>query len=302
MQFKQPQEHEELYPIETSYPIELVHMDFVTIGKVGEAKALNVLAVTDHFTKYAQAFVTPKQTVQVVAKTLREQYLVQYGWPSQIMTDQGQSFESSLIKELCALAQTKKIRTTPFRPESNGACERFNSTLINMIGTLNHDDKNHWPEWVSALTYAYNCMVSTVTGFMPYYLMYGRRSLIGIHVEYRVTLPEISDKNQQNFIQKLKARLKWAFKTAKEHAEKEMAQHKHYHDHKMHYMRLEVGDQVLVHIKAFGTDHKIADKWENNPYIVEEHMAGKPVYKVKPVWDITGTKSCILHRNMLYSI
>ena len=77
--------------------------------------------------------------------------------------------------------------------------------------------------------------------------------------------------------------LKWAFKTAKEHAEKEMAQHKHYHDHKMCCMRLEVGDQVLVHIKAFGTDHKIAGKWENDPYIVEECMTGKPVYNVKPV-------------------
>ena len=81
---------------------------------------------------------------------------------------------------------------------------------------------------------------------MPYYLMYGRRSLIGIDVEYRVTLPEISGKSQQNFTQKLEAQLKWALKTAKEHAEKEMAQHKHYHDCKMHCMRLEVGDQVLV--------------------------------------------------------
>ena len=88
-------------------------MDFVTIGKIGEAKVLNVLVITDHFTKYTQAFVTPKQTAQVVAKTLWEQYLVHYGWPSQIMTDQGRSFESSLIKELCALAQTKKIRTNP---------------------------------------------------------------------------------------------------------------------------------------------------------------------------------------------
>ena len=111
------------------------------------------------------------------------------------MTDQGKSFESSLIKELCALAQTKKISTTPYGLESKGACERFNATLINMIGTLNHDDKNYWPERVSALTYAYNCMVSMVTGFMPYYLMYGRRPLIGINVEYGVTLPEISDKN-----------------------------------------------------------------------------------------------------------
>ena len=171
-----------------------------------------------------------------------------------------------------------------------------------MIETLNHDERKDWPEWVSALTYAYNCTVSTATGFMPYYLMYRRRPLIGIDVEYGVTLPEISDKSWQNFIQKLEARLKWAFKTVKEHAEKEMAWHKHYHDHKMHCMRLEVGDRVLVHIKAFGTDHKIADKWENDSYIVKEHMTGKPVYKVKPVQDVTGTKTCILHRNMLYLI
>ena len=134
MQFKQPQECEELHPIETSYLMELVHMDFVTIGKVVEAKVLNVLVITDHFTKCVQAFATPEQTVQIIAKTLWKQYLVHYGWPSQIMTDQGRSFESSLIKELCTLAQTKKIRTTLYRPESNGACERFNATLINMIG------------------------------------------------------------------------------------------------------------------------------------------------------------------------
>ena len=171
-----------------------------------------------------------------------------------------------------------------------------------MIGTLNQDEKKDWPEWVSALTYAYNCMLSTVTGFMPYYLMYGRRSLIGIDVEYGVTLPEISDKNWQNFVKKLEARLKWAFKTAKEHGEKEMVRHKHYHECKMCCMRLEVGDQVLVCIKTFDSDHKIAVKWENDPYIVKEHMAGKPVYKVKPVQDVVGTKSHIGHRNMLYPI
>ena len=118
-------------------------MDFVIIGKVGEAAVLNILVITDHFTRpqYAQVFVTPKQTAQVVAKTLWEQYLVHYGWPSQIMTDQERSFESSLIKELCALAQTKKIRMTLYRPDLNGACERFKTTLIKMSGTLNQDEK-----------------------------------------------------------------------------------------------------------------------------------------------------------------
>ena len=93
--------------------MELVHMDFVIIGKVIEAKVLNALVIIDHFTKYTLTFVTPKQTAEVVAQTLREQYLVHYGWPSQIMTDQGRSFKRSLIKELCALAQIEKVRITP---------------------------------------------------------------------------------------------------------------------------------------------------------------------------------------------
>ena len=35
-----------------------------------DSKSVNVLVVTDHFTEYAQAYVTPKQTAVIVAKTL----------------------------------------------------------------------------------------------------------------------------------------------------------------------------------------------------------------------------------------
>ena len=45
-------------------------------------------------------------------------------------------FENSLIAELCKLTGVKKLRTTPYKPQINGQCGKFNSTLINMIGTL----------------------------------------------------------------------------------------------------------------------------------------------------------------------
>ena len=105
-----------------------------------------------------QAYVTPKQTAAVTAKTLWENFLVHYGWPTSILTDQGRSCENSLMKELCAIAGVTKIRTSPYRPESNGQCERFNQTLINMIGTLTLEEKQKWPEWISTLTHAYSCI------------------------------------------------------------------------------------------------------------------------------------------------
>ena len=79
---------------------------------------------------------TASQSASEVAKTLWDWFLLHYGWPSQIMTDQGRNCENKLVQELCDLAQVKKLGTTPYRPETNGACEKFNSTLISMLGTL----------------------------------------------------------------------------------------------------------------------------------------------------------------------
>ena len=87
-----------------TYPLELVHLDFLTIGKEGSDKNVNILVITDHFTQYSQAFIMPKQTAPCIAKTLWKNFLVHYGWPEKIITDQGKSFENQLVKELCDLA------------------------------------------------------------------------------------------------------------------------------------------------------------------------------------------------------
>ena len=80
--FKQPQEKAEMQPILVSYPLELIHLDFLTLGgKAGDTKSINFLVVTHHFTKYAQAYITPKQTALVVTCTLWENFLVHYGSP-----------------------------------------------------------------------------------------------------------------------------------------------------------------------------------------------------------------------------
>ena len=44
-------------------------------------KVTNILVITDHFSRYAQAYVTLKQTAVVVAHALWENFLVHYGWP-----------------------------------------------------------------------------------------------------------------------------------------------------------------------------------------------------------------------------
>ena len=68
LRFKQPQERSEMQPILVSYPMELVHLDFLSLGgKADDNRSIHIIIVTDHFTKYAQVYITPKQTAVVVA-------------------------------------------------------------------------------------------------------------------------------------------------------------------------------------------------------------------------------------------
>ena len=122
--FKQQASVEEITQTVATYPLELVHADFLTIGgKKDVRKDINILVVTDHFTRFARAYVTSSLSAATAAKKLFEEYFTQYGWPTKLITDQGGAFESKLFKALMSEAGVKKIRTIPYRPQGNTQCE-----------------------------------------------------------------------------------------------------------------------------------------------------------------------------------
>ena len=185
--------------------------------------------------------------------------LVHYGWPEKILTDQGKSFENNLVQELCDLAQVKKLCTSPYHPETNGQCEHFNATLISMLGMLPTHAKKNWQDWVATLTHAYNFTVSPVTGFSPYFLMFGRTPKLPLDIALGVSLIEQKQTSHQNYAQKLHSKLQWIYQKAQENNRKESECHKKYYDRKMRCMKLKPDDLVMVQIKALTGDHKIAD-------------------------------------------
>ena len=117
--------------------------------------------VTNHFTRYAKAYVTTNQMAHTVAHVFINEYVVNYGWPEKILTDQAKDFEGKVFKELCDQALGKKLRMTPYHPQGNGQPEWFNRTLLTMLGTLPLDSKKRWEDWVSNLMQAYNSSPSS---------------------------------------------------------------------------------------------------------------------------------------------
>ena len=55
--------------IVATHPLELVHLNYLCL-EPQKGLEKNVLVVTDHFTRYARAYVTRTQTVQRMARTI----------------------------------------------------------------------------------------------------------------------------------------------------------------------------------------------------------------------------------------
>ena len=288
-----------LQPIYVTQPLELVHMDYLSL-EPSKGNIENVLVITDHFTRYALAYPrkTQTQTAQATARILWDNFICHYGFPEKFISDQGRNFESDLIKELCKIAGVKKLHTTPYHPQGNGQCERFNSTLCNMLGTLSEKEKSDWKSYLGCMTHAYNCTKHASTTYSPYFLMFGRHSRLPIDVEFGLPKHNCGDNSSKSrYVQKLRRRLNYAFKKASKYSDQQAQKYKSSYDKSIKGPQLQEKDIVLVKVVAHKGRHKLQDKWEPEVYVViEQPIAGTPVYKVQPV---NGGNIRTLHRNLL---
>ena len=294
---KTPPQVAPLQPILVTQPLELVHIDYLSL-EPSKGNIENVLVITDHFTRYVLAYPSKTQTAQATARILWDNFICYYGFPEKFISDQGRNFESDLIKELCKIAGVKKVHTTPYHPQGNGQCERFNSTLCNMLGTLSEEEKSDWKSHLGCMTHAYNCTKHASTTYSPYYLMFGRHPRLPIDVEFGLNKPNFSENSSKSrYTQKLRRRLNYAFQKASKYSDQQASKYKHSYDKNVKGPQLHENDLVLVKIVAHKGRHKLQDRWEPEEYVViEQPIAGTPVYKVKPV---NGDNVRTLHRNLL---
>ena len=196
------------------------------------------------------------------------------------------------------IAGVKKLHTTPYHPQGNGQCERFNSTLCNMLGTLSEEEKSDWKSYLGCMTHAYNCTKHASTTYSPYYLMFGRHPRLPIDVEFGLPKSNSGDNSSKSrYVQKLRRRLNYAFQKAAKVANQQANKYKSSYDKSIKGPQLQEKDLVLVKIVAHKGRHKLQDKWEPEEYVVvEQPIASTPVYRVQPV---TGGNIRTLHRNLL---
>ena len=156
-------------------PLELLCIDF-TKADASKGGKENVLVLTDAFSKYSQAFVTPNQKSLTMAKALVDKWFSVFGIPAQIHSDQGLSFDNELIASLCKMYGIRQSTTKPYNPRGNSQCECFNRTLFGLMRSLDQVQEPNWPNYLSSLVFAYNATLHSTMGYQPYELMFGHKA------------------------------------------------------------------------------------------------------------------------------
>ena len=291
-----PQRAAPMGHLESQGPMDLVCIDFLCLESDLSGQG-NILVVTDHFTRYAQAFPTRDQQASTVAKTLVEKFFIHYGLPQRIHSDQGRDFESTLIRRLLDLLGIKKSRTTPYHPQGDPQPERFNRTLLNMLGTLASEQKQQWSKHITAMVHAYNSTVSDATGYSPYRLMFGREARLPVDLAFGTSLDHTSETSHRGYVDRLRRSLKAAYEKAQATSDTRGSRNKRNFDLKVRIQDLQPGDRVLLRNLGIPGKHKLADRWKSQPYIVCKRLPGLPVYQIKPEGSTGPLK--IWHRNHL---
>ena len=283
LRFKAKTDRAPLQTIEATSPLELVHLDFLKVED-NHDNYHPVLVITDHFSGFAAAVKSSSESAHQTAKLFLDNWCCVYGFPDTILTDQGRNFESRMIREMCQLLKIRKLRTTPYHPQSNGQVERFNSTLLSMIGTLEREKKTRWPQLLKLLTLCYNGSRHRVTGVSPHFLMFGWEPRLPIDWELGLPMPGswLPGSSKVDFVNRLRKQLQWASRVAQRARHLEKIRSTERYDSRVKGASLSVGDLCLVRVTQFNTKYKVADRWSEDMYEVIERKSPL-VYVVRPV-------------------
>jgi transposase InsO family protein len=145
-------------------PWSRIHIDFAEKDKV------HYLVVTDAYSKWPEVVIMKSTTASATIKELRTLF-AQFGFPRQVVSDNGPPFQSEEFALFMKQNGIKHIRVAPYHPSSNGAAERLVQTVKRSLHAGAGLSLEHQ---LAAFLLTYRSTKHATTGRTPSELFLGR--------------------------------------------------------------------------------------------------------------------------------
>ncbi len=210
-------------------PFERIGVD--VIGPLERSQAGNrfILVISDYATRYPEAYPLRDVTAKQIASGLLKLFS-QVGIPKEVLSDQGTNFMSRTLHQVYQLLGIKRVRTTPYHPQTDGLVERFNQTLKNMLKKFVSNSGKDWDKWLPYLLFAYREVPQASTGFSPFELLYAHqvRGPLDVLRESWEATDNPKTKNILTYVLKMREKLQQSTAMARENLVRSQAQQKHW--------------------------------------------------------------------------
>ena len=282
-----------LYPIPAvDDPFSEIQVDFVgPLPKTTSGKQY-ILTLMCKATRYPEAIALPSTRTVHVIKAL-ETLIGWVGLPKVIQSDNDSSFTSGAFKEFLRVNGIKQVLATPYRPQSQGALERYHQTLKSMLKKFCLANTRTWDTYLPYLLFCTRDTIQESLGFSPFQLVFGHAVRGPLSVVKSQCLQEQTTPNLLERVTDLNAKLQKCREFAKENLGRSQAKMKTWYDRGCKTRTFSPGDQCLVFLpiakgalnaKYFG------------PYRVAEKLS-ELTYRI--VTPDRGRKSRVCHINQM---
>jgi hypothetical protein len=205
-----------------------------------------ILTVTDHFTRWVEAFPLREATAANIARCVVD-FVCRFGMPLELHSDQGKNVDGHLIREVCELLGVRKTHTTAYHPSSNAITERENGVIKNMLSAYVNKRQTDWDQHLAPVMMAYRTSVHRILKESPSTMMLGR--LVRLPIDAMVGLPPEAHYQEMcatEYAQELADSMSAAHEVVTQHVESYYAYQKKQYDRQVKAETYQVGDAVWL--------------------------------------------------------
>ena len=295
LKFKRKNRFPMQYFPQASFPLQCVHYDIVGPITDHNNRKSYILVFVDRFSKFLYAEVLNRQQETDVLASFNR-FAMSYGIPHSLVSDNAANLHGSrVLQTFFESINMKKVVISPYRPNVNGLCERYNGVIVKCLRKLIAANVQNWKSMLPFVIYGLNSIKSDTTGFTPSYLFLGRNLRTPYQIVNGVQLETAQTPGQHAMSQQ--RALSEAFRTVQEVAKKKMEQSKRQYDgYGTHIVKFNQKDIVFIHFPQLKTDDKPYAKFRTyyrGPYIV---LSKSSEFTLK-VCDIKTGKVIMVHHD-----
>jgi hypothetical protein len=244
-------------------PFSRVHCDLLGPLIVTNKNNKYILGIIDSFSKWLVTVALEDQTAITVAEAFLDTFITKFGVMETLITDNGRQFTSQIFSDLSKIYNYEHIRTTAYRPQTNGQIERENATVANMLSTYVNKNPKEWDLYLSAITFAYNTSIQSSTAFSPFYLIYGQDPKFPTDLSLKLPNSQIENSEVSMFAQDKIKNLRACWDIVRENLLKAQVKQKEFKDvfENAATSTIQELDLVLLYKDFVKNKTKFSNKW-----------------------------------------